>query len=368
MEQVVSCDWFSFSVLLPYSDNEQLAGHAYLRCPNGYTLLEVKGTNIYKRRVLVYTDGGDKILTLLLEPYSKVIKPNSMFVEVANACLYGDFSWVLDFLTDIHQFTFQSLSRLDVCCDFNPNVQQLHVLDGLHDGSMYVAGKREGSMFYDYVLPSAGGLQRRVARCFSWGSKQSNIKWKLYNKSLELYELDEKGRRWCSKPYIEALWIANDLDVNNVWRLEVSITSAAGYQWRDGKIGWEMHSPSLYVPFFWDIYTYRFVVRANQGHKCRKWDTIQSFLCVPDAKHALRIRPLDPTGKVMPSVDHAASLRVCIQQLEKPENLASPHHTQLWLSMVEQIITASHLEGYFYRTYGITFEDYCRDLAVGNPS
>lgn len=358
MEYVVNCDWFSFSVLLAMSDVERLAGHATLNCPDGFQMLEFSGTNIYRRRVLVFDSAGDKLLTLLLEPYSKIISSFSMFVEVANPCLYRGFSWVLDFLDNVHAYSFQSLSRFDVCVDFNPNVQQISVLDGLQDASMYVAGKREGSMFYDYVMPTSGGMQKRVARCLSWGSKQSNIKWKLYNKSLEIYSYDTNGRRWCEKPYIESTWIANGLDCDNVWRLEVSIVSAAGYQWRDGKIGWSMHDPNNYIPFFWDIYQYRFVVRANQGHKCRKWDTIVPFLEIPDPDHALRVRPIEPMGTTKPSVDHAASLRACMQQLEKPETQASRIHTDIWLRAAEEIIYNAHLEGYFYRTYDKTFDEY----------
>lgn len=362
MECLISCDWFSFSVLLPMSEAEILCGHAYLHCPDSYQLMEFCGTNLYRRRVIVFDDGGNKLLTLLLEPFSKILKPNSMFVEVANAVLYRGFDWVIDFLAGIHIFSFQSLSRFDVCCDFNPNVQQISVLNGLQDASMYVAGKREGSMFYDYILPAAGGQQKRVARCLSWGSKQSNIKWKLYNKSLEIYEYDNSGRRWCNKPYIEAAWIAAGLDTNDVWRLEVSITSAAGYQWRDGKIGWEMHSPDLYIPFFWDIYQYRFVVRANQGHKCRKWDTIVPFLDIPQPDAAIRLRPLDPTGRALPSVDHVATLRACMTQLERPETLASMVYTDIWLRTAEEIIVNAHLDGYFLRTYDKTFDQYRAEL------
>lgn len=364
MECVVSCDWFSFSVLLPLGEREKLEGHAHLNCPEGFQLMEFSGTNLYRRRVIVYDDGGNKLLTLLLEPYSKIIRPDSMFVEVANACLYRGFGWVLDFVSSIHLCTFQSLSRLDICCDFNPNVQQIAVIDGLQDTSMYVAGKREGSMFYDYVLPSAGGQQKRVARCLSWGSKQSNIKWKLYNKSLEIYTYDPSGRKWCDKPYIESLWIDSGLDPKEVWRLEVSITSAAGYQWRDGKIGWDMHDPQNYIPFFWDIYQYRFVVRANQGHKCRKWDTIIPFLPIPDPSHALRVRPVEPIGKVQPSVDHVATLRACMQQLERPETQASRTYTLIWLRTADEIIRNAHLEGYFYRTYDKTFEAYYASMTA----
>lgn len=364
MEQIVSCDWFSYSVLLALSDDERLAGHAALRCPAGYHILEYSGTNLYKRRCMVYSEEGNKLLTLLLEPYSKILRSESMFVEVANACLYRGFSWVLDFVGQIHSCSFQSLSRLDVCCDFNPSVQQWAVLDGLHNASMYVAGKREGSMFYDYVLPAAGGQQKRVARCLSWGSKSSNIKWKLYNKSLEIYELDARGRKWCNKPYIEGLWLANGLDCSQVWRLEVSVTSAAHYQWRDGKIGWEMHDPNNYIPFFWDVYAYRFVVRANQGHKCRKWDTVVPFLEIPDPAHALRVRPVEPRGSAHENVDQAATLRACMTQLERPEVICNRHMFDLWLGMADEIVRHSHLEGYFLRTYGLSFDEYCNNVVM----
>ena len=354
--EVVSCDWFSFSVLLPLSDEEKRDG-AQLRCPPSYTLTEFAGTNIYKRRYILYNEFGEKSLTLLLEPYSvKVIKSNSMFVEIANRLLYRDFSFVLDLVQQVHEFSFQSLSRFDVACDFNPSVSQWQVIEWLQDGQAYVTGKREGSMFYDYVIPVNGGLQKRVARCLAWGSKASNIRWKLYNKTLEITEIDSKGQQFCNKPYIRDMWIANGLDPSNVWRLEVSITGSSSYQWRGEKCDWKAHDPEYYTPFFWDIYALRFIIRANQGHKNRGHDEVLQFLNIPTTGH-YRLRAVDPRGEVY-HTDHAVTLRTCIKELERDEVKAFPDMADIWLSTAQEVITLANLEQFFYNNYNKSFTQY----------
>lgn len=353
--EVVSCDWFSFSVLLPLSDAEKKEG-ANLSCPLGYSLREYGGTNIYKKRFILYNEFGEKSLTLLLEPYSKVIKPNSMFVEVANRLLYRDFSFILDLVQRVHNFSFQSVSRFDVCCDFNPSVTQWNVIELLQDGNAYVTGKREGSMYYDFKIPSNGGIQKRVARCLSWGSKASNIKWKLYNKTLEITEVNDKGVEFCNKPYIRDMWLCNGLDPANVWRLEVSIMGAASYTWRGDKVSWQAHDPIYYTPFFWDIYAYRFIVRANQGHKNRGRDEVLEFLTIPGANH-YRLRKVEPRTE-MYHTDHAVTLRACMKELEREEVKAFSDLAEVFLSTAQEVITLANLEQFFYNTYGVTFEQF----------
>lgn len=357
---MVSIDWLSFSVTLALSPEEKRAG-AVLACPPGCSLVELGGTNIYKRRVLVLDDGGNKVLTLLLNPYSKVIPADSMFCEVGNRWLYSSLDWVLPFVFSIHEGSFLSLSRLDICCDFNPDVAQMFCIESLQTGAVYVAGKREGSMFYDYHLPPDGGKQERVARCLSWGSKCSNIKWKLYNKSLEMYEVVE-GKKWCNKPWIEECWKKEGLDVDNVWRLEVSITSAAGYDFHGDKLAWWITSPEAYLRLFWDMVDTRFVIRANQGHKCRKWDEIIDFLVRPaDLGGAYRLRQRVGDGISM-HTDHAATLRAAIQQLERPEVICYPVMRDIWLNTAESVVCAGRLDAYFLNTYGKTFEVYRDEL------
>ena len=353
--EIVSCDWFSFSVLLPLTDDEKLQGVS-LSCPVGYTLKEYGGTNIYRRRFMLFNEFGEKSLTLLLEPYSKLIKPNSMFVEIANRLLYRDFSFVLDLLAAIHNYTFQSISRYDVCCDFNPSVHQWQVIEWLQDGGAYVTGKREGAMFYDYIIPDSGGLQKRVARCLSWGSKQSNIRWKLYNKSLEITELNDKGVVFCTKPYIRDMWVKNGLDPENVWRLEVSIMGAASYQWRGEKLNWSCHEIAFYTPFFWDIYAYRFVIRANQGHKNRGHDEVLPFLSVQNGDH-YRLKKCEPRNEVF-HTDHAVTLRACMKELERDEVKVYQDMAEIWLSTAQEVITLANLEQFFLNCWGVPFDKF----------
>lgn len=360
----INIDWLSFSVLLAVDEKEKAEG-ARLSCPEGFSLVECSGTNLYKRRVLVLNVAGEKMLTLLLEPYSSIMQRNSMFVEVANKWLYGSLEWVMPLLESIHLFSFQSLSRLDVCGDFTPDVEQIRIIDGLQDNSMYVTGKREGVMFHDYSLSVSGGVVVRSARQISYGSKNSNIHWKLYNKSLEVYEVDAKGRKWCTKPWIEEVWKAARLEPDNVWRLEVSIMGSAKYKWRGEKLNWDFVLSRAYVvDFYMDIVDTRFIVRANQGHKCKKWDEVID-LFVWDNPEAYRVRQR-LVGREQMHTDHAVTMRTALQQLDRPEVRYNSEMADIWLSALEETIREANLWGYFLRNMGITFESWKENYIRGD--
>lgn len=366
---VINRDWLSFSVLLAMSD-EEVAEGARLFCPDGYVLHELSGTNIYKRRVEVRNVFGDKVLTLLLEPYSKVIDPKSMFVEVANRWLYSDsLDWVFPLIEQIHLFSFQSLSRLDVCCDFCPTVEQWEVIRRLTNNSAYVTGKREGSLFCDYVIPMGGGHTDRVPKCLSWGAKNSNIRWKLYDKTKELTEeyKDKDGnvRLWWDKPYIRDAWQAAGLDIMKVWRLEFSLMGAAKYSWRDGKLSWDTaFSWEKCADLYSDMVSTRFIIRENQGHKSRKWDEVMDFLPLTEGSHhRLRQRII---GKEQHYTDHAATLRGAIKQLERPEVMCYPAMRSVWVDVVRDVVRVAHLESFFIRQYGMSVDDYLLDIQDTN--
>lgn len=364
--QVVSLDWLAFSVTLALTERERIVGHAILSCPTGYQLLECKhGTPQYKRRYILQTDGGDKVLTLLLEPHSAIIHPHDMYVEVANSILYTPRGAkpILELLAQIHQFSFHSLSRIDVACDFQPTADQMSVIRGLQDLSLYAQGKREGAQFHDYHRPADGGRVERVARCISWGSKQSSVKWKLYNKSLEITEIDTQGRAWCNKPYIPARWAEEGMTAQGVWRLEVSLTGASSFDWRGDKMGWQLIERDLWHYWYWDMVATRFTIRRNEGHQCRKNDTIVPLLDIPDVDHyRLRERVADSEQH---TTEHAATLRACVKELERPEVAYSAQWRDLWLRTTAEVIERGHLEGYFLRTFGEPFEEWaCR---IGDP-
>lgn len=357
--QVLNLDWLAFSVTLAYTYTERAEGHAVLKAPAGYTLVECKhGTPQYKRRVLLQTEEGDKLSTLLLEPHSKIINPQDMYCEIANPLLYTDngVNRVRELIDAVHTSSFRSLSRLDVACDFEPTEHQRAVIAGLQSADIYVQGKREGCQFHDYDLTAGSGAVKKSARAMSWGGKQSSIKWKLYNKSLELYTTDDRGRQWCSKPYIPATWAEHGMGSQGIWRLEVSLTGASSYDWRGEKMGWDIVTSGAWRDFFYDMVATRFVTRKNEGHLCRKNDTFIALLDDPTEDH-YRLRERQGDGD-QPHTDFAATLRTCVKELERPEVAFSPQWRDMWLRTTAEVLDKGHLHGYFLRTFGQTFEEY----------
>lgn len=360
--QITNCDWLSFSCCMPLTDEERRNG-LVLQQPDGYKLLEQKsGTNLFKRRALLFNDMGDKILTLLWEPYSNIIKSDNVFVEISNRLLYTGYKHIPELLNKLHFNYFSSLSRLDLCTDFNPTKSQSAVIDMLQNGKAYIQGKREGSMFHDF---KQGQYINRTPRQLSWGSPATLVKFKLYNKSLEIHSLDAKGRTWCNKPYIESMWRLNGLNPDNVWRLEVSIMSSSTQQWRGEKLDWTTAQPENYTPLFYDLVATRFVVRKNEGHTHKRYDTILPFLDIPDTAH-YRLRKADPKQE-QKHTDHAATLRNLMKELDRPEVQCNKPIAASLLGSVQTLLDTAKLHGYFYRAIGKNFDEWCENYCKNLP-
>lgn len=271
-EGLINCDWLSFSVrLLETAEERDSRDWIFRTPPPSLRLVEFTGTNIYRRRLIVYHTDGRKVLTLLCSPHSRAIPANSCLVEVANEWLYHSYHWVMDLVYDLHPCTFSCLTRLDVCCDFQCQQRHVDLIKALAANDAYVAGKRDGAGFFSYTMEGSG--IDRVPRQLSWGSKKSNIKWKLYNKSLEIFEIDGQGHRTCNKPYIADAWHAVGFDELNVWRLEVSICPMYKFEFHGRRIAWsDTWNGFVLEDLFISLYMTRFVVRLNQGHKDKSND------------------------------------------------------------------------------------------------
>lgn len=357
--QVISLDWVAYSVTLALSYTERATGHANLVAPPGYTLVECKhGTPQYKRRLLLLDPQGDKVATLLLEPHSSIINPQDMYVEVANSMLYrdGGAQTVRSLVQACHESAFRSLSRIDVACDFQPDTHQMAVINGLERLDMYAQGKRSGCQFHEYTLPPGGGKVRKAPIQLSWGSKASAMKWKLYNKTLEITTTDDHGRQWCSKPYIPARWAMHGMGASGVWRLEASLTGASSFEWRGEKVGWPMIETETWEAFFYDMMATRFIIRRNEGHACRKNDTIVDLLDDRGQDHQrLRERTGDAEKE---AVEFASTLRMLVKELDRPECAYTPAMRSTLLTTIYDVLNHGHLHGYFLRTMGTTFEEW----------
>lgn len=349
---MINLDWLSFSVKLHETEEEKYEHKFTFNTPPRCKMVEYGGTNIYGRRLIYFSEQGEKILTVLCEPLSKIIDRESCLIEVANRWLYSSLHWLWDFVQKIHSCCFQCLSRIDVCYDFENREEQQRIIDGLSDNSIYIAGKKEGSQFYDYY--DRDGVARK-ARCLSWGSKHSNLKWKLYNKTLEIHDTDVKGMKYCNKPYIKDLWEKCGYDTNIMWRLEVSITSASKFKFLDDtmKLG-DVTKGDYISKLFESLYMTRFVQRRNQGHKDRTNDKREYLL--PKGTFIERLEIKEPLTERQ-IVEYASCLRSAMTQLDRDEVKVNPQMLELWKTTAINCVYIGRLEGYLYRTYGCTIED-----------
>lgn len=282
---VVSCDWFAISCMLAKPrDGEPL------HPPAGWHCFQQTPTAVWAERWFVLDSDGNKIATILCVPRSPIIDCRRCVVEIANRWLYFDnFHTVVDRVLGILPMAITGLNRVDLCCDFEMSDERYSVYKQLASGAAYVKALRSGAVWWQDIpigLAGDGAGLERVPHCLTFGGHDSVFKWKVYYKWLELHQAPPEAK----KPYIVDLWRNMGFSERHVWRCEVSITSSnslrdlehrpiAPFAWYDDR-----------VRLFCDIYSDKFVVRANEGHKDKRNDRALQFLEVVGSKsikHAL---------------------------------------------------------------------------------
>lgn len=362
----INLDWLAFSITLALSPLEK-DEHCFVFndvSSFGVVVRDYPGTNIYRHRMIVFNSDGSKMLTLLYSPFSSVIPFRSCLVEVANSYLYEEnvvfgmqvfrgFGWVLELLSALHCFSILGLSRVDVCCDFVLDEYKKKFISSLSSNGIYVQRYSEGAMFHVF-FPSDGSVSvGRFPKCLSWGSKHSNIKWKLYNKSLELFEVVKEGEvfiRHCSKPYIMDKWRRYGFDCDKVWRIEVSIMPMSKFELGGYRPCFDDMSNYFFLyDFFFSLYSSKFITRLNQGHKDRSNDKRVWLLGNKGEFAKVKPRESNNTREVS---EYVSCLRAAMLQRSRPEVEISSEMFSLWTNTAVECVRLGHLEGYFARTYG----------------
>lgn len=377
---LVSLDWLAFSVLLVPSPNEKDAHQFTLNdiTSLGFKVIEYVGTNIYSRRAIVFADDGQKLLTLLFQPHSRIINYQSCLVEVANPLLYsrylqfdgkwyGGLLWVPELLQALHPYTFQCLSRIDIAADFPLTAKRADMVRRLTADEVYVQRYRDGVSFHSFEAIK-GAKVCRVPRQLSWGSKHSNIKWKLYNKSLEVFEYEKDGDkivRQCNKQYIVDKWLECDWDVNNVWRLEVSICPMEKYKFHGRTLRFhDLANWFTISDLFTCLYQTKFVCRLNEGHEDRSNDHRVYLLDNLGSTDRLQIR--ESASEVLVG-EYVNGLRSAMAQLQKPEVIVNNKMRKLWIQTAMQVTHVGNLQAYFNNTYGYPVEQLPAIASSINP-
>lgn len=172
--------------------------------------------------------GWDEFAEIQSIPYSSILPPYAIIIRFVNRALYMPDFWsvVTDFLK-LQNIEIRGISRIDVCADFNQfaTMTPKSLIEGFAAKKYRHIGRGVGSLAFDHGVAQGDYGVRYTGLTFGTHSSDAHVY--LYNKTFELLTQGDK-------PWIRERWNRVGLDVQNVWRLEVSIKSA-GLRFKDKK-------------------------------------------------------------------------------------------------------------------------------------
>lgn len=179
---------------------------------NDFKLLNMKSKH-FGKLYEVYRF-GELFCSIACEPLSSILNPDIHLVKISNKYLYRNFN-VLEILSylDSVGLWVHGLSRLDLACDFNNFLNNLHPENLIKNflNNYYLKTSKNKYKLHGWQ----GKIQN--FEYIRFGTYDSEISSYLYNKSQEF-----KDKVY--KPYIEDVWQQSDLNIiKDVWRLEFSI-------------------------------------------------------------------------------------------------------------------------------------------------
>lgn len=352
----VNCDWLQWSVRLNEPTPE-------LQCPQGYRLELLQGNNIYQYRAILYDGQGRKWLTMLWKPYSSVLDDKIMIVQASNWLLYCDAGYnITELLLQVVDCEFNSMGRVDICVDFVMCPRIMDILKHLNSGHYYVQGKKAGSSWWHERNLMNDNFFHKELHCQTWGSATSDIKWKIYYKSLEINAIEGMISK-CDKPWIFTEWDAAGMDVKNVWRIEVSLCGACCLRFDEKKITLENALSGEWLSnVFGDMLERRFIIRVNQGRRTDKHnkDTRVPLFSFPWM--SVRLRWTRPRDTPAPSAA-IVSVRRLMRCLDDSSTMANPIVFNSIANSVIDIVESERLDVYFKDRFGTDPITYFTELS-----
>ena len=238
MIYVLSIDWLSlFCIHL---------GQGEWLPKNGGTFTyktENFGTRSFSRFVrvrLANDEGGtDEFAEIQATPYSSILPEYAIIIRFVNRALYlPDFWDLADRLLTENNFSFNSISRIDICADFNnfATLAPKELIERFAAKKLRHIGRGVGALYFNHGIGAEKDLTGAGSREYgvnytgiSFGTHSSDARVYLYNKTFELLTQGDK-------PWIRDTWRAAGLDIRHVWRLEVSI-KRSGLHFKDKTSG-----------------------------------------------------------------------------------------------------------------------------------
>lgn len=215
---LVSIDWLS--IYCDCSKMQQSGEFTFDREPYG--------TSVYADMYTILW-GGDEVAILTCNPRSSALKAGTGILKILNPELYKPRLNVLvsKLLKDC-SIVFLSISRLDLCADFNHFVAYPNMQDFFQDfltlkilkigaAKYKVCANAMTSQQHEYFKMIGLQSSQHTYQYLRFGSKVSKVSAYLYNKTQEFRDVKRKN-------YIAEAWKANGIEeAKEVWRLEFSL-------------------------------------------------------------------------------------------------------------------------------------------------
>lgn len=214
----INLDWLEIFAEEPADSPHDVA---YFR-NTGYKIKErAYGTPQYREMFTVMADGVE-LFEIRRNPYSikkegGIFKENACHIRLCNRTCYevDPVNHLRAFML-AHDYKYVSISRIDIALDFTK-------FDNGEKPEKFIEKYMRGKVAkVNQCRVSAHGTDewaRRIFNSLKWGSPSSPVTTKLYNKTLELKQGEDK-------PWIRQAWDAAGLDVSqDVWRVEFSLSA-----------------------------------------------------------------------------------------------------------------------------------------------
>lgn len=256
MKRCVNIDWLEIHAMEPIGDPHDAD---YFRRV-GLTVSERDyGTRVYKEMFTVYDVHNNPFVEVRRAPYSAgysgIHAVEECHLRLVNAaCYYDDAAARLQLFMDTYHYTFNRISRVDICLDFE------RFDEGDEPAKFLARYLRQVYSKINQGNITAHGADRwngQVWNSVSWGSPTSAIGTKFYNKTMELYDQSTGTFR---KPHIRYAWLecgliddfhkclkrqADGWYQPQIWRIEFSIRSSVKKWFAIELNGEEKHYQSI---------------------------------------------------------------------------------------------------------------------------
>lgn len=194
------------------------------------------GTRVYRQMFTLMQSDTEPLLEIRREPASVGLKgihePNECHVRLCNrTCYFDNAAAFLQKFLDDNGYTDVRISRVDICLDFVLFDEGDNPQDFVRRYFRHKYAKINQGRICGHGEDTWSGQEWNS---ISWGSKTSCVTTKLYNKTMELYDVKLDRFR---KPYIREAWfncgfiddiqkVTKDGQRVQVWRVEFSLSSA----------------------------------------------------------------------------------------------------------------------------------------------